>query len=717
MSFYNNYDAISSEFSDVAWLDETGLRHDDLIKQVELIETSYKSRSIIKAKIFELLADKSRIAIDKYNIFQDKLYCGAIIQSERLKWQKEALCEFMPEEAQAAEEAWEVIGSHFALGDYGHTSPNTQILMDIGFVGVLDRIEAFSKSPALSQKQKDFYESCRIVISSMISLANRFAVAIKPYNEKNATALEHIASTAPSNVYEAMQLLLMYFFLHEFVYGTRTRTLGRLDVLLYPFYKKDIENGIFTKDEVREMLRFFLYKFWCAKIPFDLPFCLAGIDQNGDEVTNELSYLIVDVYDELNIHSPKIHIRVSDKTPADFLLRVLSAIRKGNSSFVFINDKTAIESLVRVGVEEIDARNYVPIGCYEPAVWGVEMGCTGNSGVSLPKAIEFVINDGADLKTGKLCSLKPGKINSFDDFVFEVKRQLTHITSIAMDYVCKIEKLYDRINPDSIQSALYERSLETGVDVYEGGAKYNNSSVYFISIATLIDSLCAVKKLVFDDRLVTYDELKAVLKNDWRNNEDLLARAKGLSEKYGASNPFADELTKDISVFLAALVNNKKNSRGGVFKAGLFSIDQGFILGEKTMATPDGRRAGEPFSKNLCATVGMDIKGVTSLINSVTHIDMADFSDGSVLDVVLHPSSVQGDDGLVAFMSLVKTFFKKGGLAFQGNVFDSDDLKEAQINPEKYKNLQVRVCGWNAYFVDLSKAEQDAFIKQAESFN
>lgn len=187
-----------------------------------------------------------------------------------------------------------------------------------------------------------------------------------------------------------------------------------------------------------------------------------------------------------------------------------------------------------------------------------------------------------------------------------------------------------------------------------------------------------------------------------------------LNEKYGNGNVTADALTKEFAKFCASLVNNRPNGRGGVFKAAFFSIDHCFSTGEKTMATPDGRCAKEPLSKNLCATVGMDRCGVTGLIHSVTSFDHADFPTGSVLDILLHPSAVAGEDGLDAFYGILATYFQKGGFAMHGNVFDAEVLKKAQENPEAYKTLQVRVCGWNAYFVNLSKAEQDAFIRQAE---
>ena len=235
------------------------------------------------------------------------------------------------------------------------------------------------------------------------------------------------------------------------------------------------------------------------------------------------------------------------------------------------------------------------------------------------------------------------------------------------------------------------------------------------SIASLVDSLCAVKAIVFDKQLCTFDELGDILRNNWNCNDKLRTVALRVKEKYGNNTPVADALTIEFTEFGANLINNRPNGRGGVFKAALFSIDHCFHMGKHTMATPGGRFFGDPLSKNMCATVGMDKNGITALINSVTKIDLANFPTGSVLDIMLHPSAVTGEDGLEEYYGILKTYFSRGGFAIHGNVFDATILKDAQRNPQKYQNLQVRVCGWNAYFINLSGAEQDCFIRQAEA--
>lgn len=715
MDFNKVRSSLNKEFTETHWIESSGFSEDKLKNAVKELEEIYSSKALCKAKTFELIANKAPIAVDKEDIFQDKLMGCKIMVNQRSAWDNAMNDKYFPKKKAEMRHMWKDIGAYHGVSDFGHTSPNSSLLLKVGFAGLLERVNKASEREGLTEDQKDFYLSCRIVLEAMIHVARRLASAIKPYNEKNAIALENIANGAPKTTYEAMQLLVLYFFLHDYVAGTRVRTLGRLDMLLYPFYLGDIENGVSTKEEIREMLKFFLYKFWVANVPFDLPFCIGGSDVNGEEATNEMSYMIVTVYKELDIYSPKIHVRVSEKTPPSFVKLILSCIRDGSSSFVFVNEDVGIKSLRQVGIEEDDAKNFVPIGCYEPAVWGVEIGCTDNGGLNLAKAVEAVFTRGKDHKSGEQFGVDTGAIDSYESFLSAVKKQIEYMVERTTSHICDLERHYKEVNPDPILSCQYDVSVETGVDVYEGGAKYNNSSLYFYSIGTLVDSVCAVKKLVFDDGRFSFEEFGDILKKDWVGYEKERALALRTCEKYGNGDKEADSLSVMFSDYFASLVNNKPNARGGVFKAAMYTIDSCYPLGACTMATPDGRKAGDPLSKNLCASTGMDRRGITALINSVTKFDHSKFPTGSVLDFVLHPSAVKGEDGLDAFYSLILTYFRQGGFAIHGNIFDSSVLKEAQREPDKYRNLQVRVCGWNAYFVNLSEAEQNSFIKQAEN--
>lgn len=714
-----NFDEVRNEIRDqykqINWLEGSGLAADALMTQLEEMEKQYPSATLFRAYGFSYIAGAARLAIDPKDLFQEKLDGVGLIKKFRIRREKALKAEKLPLEAEEVTKAWSTYGTFHATSDYSHTSPNSQLLLQLGFPGLADRVARLSQRQGLSEKQQEFYAACQIMLCAMCTAAQRLSQAVAPYNEKSSLALSHIAQGAPENTYEALQLLILYFYMHDYIFGTRIRTLGRLDVLLTPFIEKDLQAGTFSRQEIRELLCFFLHKFWAANVAYDLPFCLCGMDAEGNEVTNQVTEMILDCYNRLNIYSPKIHIRVSPKTPATVIRQVLSYIRGGNSSFVFVNDEIAIRGLTKVGISETDARNYVPIGCYEPAVWGMEMGCTGCGGINLAKAVELVLLGGHDHATGDLCGVETPMPQSFPEFLEAVKTQIAYLTDRATGYVSKIEPYYGTVNPDPLLSCQYEHSLEQGVDVYDGGAKYNNSSMSFYSLASLVDSLCAVNTLVFEQKKLTLPQLTQILQEDWRNQEALQAYALRLPNKFGINDPVADQLARQLSDYCAGLVNNRPNGRGGVFKAALYTIDHCIKTGAHTMATPDGRNAGQPLSKNLCAVTGMDRKGVTGLIHSAGKLDASNFPNGSVLDIVLHPSAVAGEEGLDAFYSIVMTYIKKGGLAIHGNVFSPEDLKKAQADPERYKNLQVRVCGWNAYFVNLSRTEQDAFIRQAEN--
>jgi formate C-acetyltransferase len=325
--------------------------------------------------------------------------------------------------------------------------------------------------------------------------------------------------------------------------------------------------------------------------------------------------------------------------------------------------------------------------------------------------------DGTDPLTGIQFGT-PGEnsaYNSFEAFYGAVQNQLKWMVSTAMATTLEYEKQYMEINPSPLFSGTMTDCVEKGRDAYAGGARYNNSSIVFGCLGSAVDSLVTIRKFIFEQRDISLHELAEILRSDWTGSELLRMKIRNDRDKWGNNQPKADAMALDMMDFASSLVANQPNNRGGVFKTGLFTIDHHVNCGLKTGATPDGRKARTPLSKNLSAVTAMDRQGVTALIQSASQIDFTRFPDGTVLDVMLHPSAVQGKDGLSAMLGLVRTFFREGGFAMQYNVLYADTLKKAQEFPEEYANLQVRVCGWNAYFTSLGKPEQDEFIRQAEN--
>lgn len=711
-NFTTDRESILTEYSKVTFegVDDFSKKLEEYMAGMDA-SLPQEDAAVYTAEVLRFVAQHAPLASDPHNMFQDKIFHGDALIKIRGRRIRRMLASFPSDTALVRD--WDKYGINGAPSyDFGHSCVDMGALLSLGLPGIIDRAVQAKEAlgQAITKEQESFYQSCILTYQAVSIMAKRLS-ELDGVDEDNKICLRNISQAPPQTTYEALQLIYLYFTVFEFVLGGRLRTLGGLDRLLYPFYKRDRENGV-SVEEIENIFRYFLYKIWAAKVPFDLPFMLGGIYANGESAVNELSYLIVKTYSELNIYSPKIHIRVNDNTPKSFILAVLESIKKGNNSFVFANDRVVIDSLMKVGISESDAKEYVFIGCYEPSAVN-EVPCTGAGSTNLAKILELTLNNGCDMGDGRRFVEPTPTIKDFDGFLAVYKRNIQTIVRQKMDIIKNYESLYGETNPFPLMSATMSHCIEQGRDAYAGGARYNNSSITCFGVATVVDALCAIKKYVFDEKRISPEDLCSVLKNNWQGFEDLQTAILKSEEKYGVNNAYANALTADLCRFCAELVNNQPNGRGGVFKAGLFSIDNCYDYGKLTAATPDGRLSGEPLSKNLNAVTGMDVKGVTALMNSAAQIDHSAFPNGTVLDFVVHPSAVKGEQGLEILYSLVMTYFSLGGMAIHGNILDKDILKKAQASPKDYSTLQVRLCGWNVFFVDLSKEEQDDFIKQA----
>jgi formate C-acetyltransferase len=390
-------------------------------------------------------------------------------------------------------------------------------------------------------------------------------------------------------------------------------------------------------------------------------------------------------------------------------------IRGGHSSICLINDEAVFKGYERIGIPREDSQHYVISGCYEPIIMGMEEAEICAMRFNVVKCVEFALNGGKDIMTGTQVGYdSPLDIRSFDEFFEIFLKQLGYCTDFALDFIEKQGRYSTLMNPSPIYSSSFPECIEKGLDVHEYPLKYNNLSLKHHGLATTVDSLVAIKKYVYERKEISLEDMRIALLKDWCGFEDLQATIIRDKEKYGNNMDAPDKIMTDILGHLADRYCGKPLERGGKVRLGLDSVYHCIKHGEKTSATPNGRNAKKPISKNLCATDGMDRGGITAYMQSVLKIDSASFLDGVPFDFILHPSAVEGNKGLDDFVSLIKIFLVCGGFAIQGNVICGDTLREAQLNPEKYSTLQVRVCGWNEYFVKLSKVKQDMFIKQCE---
>ncbi len=442
-------------------------------------------------------------------------------------------------------------------------------------------------------------------------------------------------------------------------------------------------------------------------------FVFAGQDAVGSEVTNDLTYLALEAYEELNTPDPKLSIRFFPGTPDRLYRRVADLIRRGHNSFVLMNDVPAVEALVKRGKTLEDARTYLPIGCYEPAVDGKEVGCTMNLVINLAKGLELALHDGIDPLSGEQIGPHTGDPRQFATFaqLFDAyAAQMDFLLARSVEYVGAHERQWPQINPSPLIAGTIDDCLARGRDVGQGGAHYNAVGCVGLALANTCDSLLALKQTVFEEKRFTMEEILEALKRDFEGYEPMRQYLLNRVPKWGNNHPEADSMARRIADHYCHQVHTFSNARGGPVQAALFTLDYQWRMGQATGALPDGRRAPLSLAPGVGAMSGRDKQGVTALINSVSKLDFTQTPNGSVLDVTLHPTAVRGDEGLQAMVALIKTFFAQGGYALQFNIFDAEMLRDAQRHPERYASLQIRVTGWSVYFTALSRYEQDQFI-------
>lgn len=600
---------------------------------------------------------------------------------------------------------------YFGTYDFGHTSACWEDVISLGIFGLRQRIESYREKAGNDPAKLRFFREIARVYDAALRFTKRAAdAARKAGRDEMADGLSHLACGAPTSLYEALQTVILYYVLQQYFDGTRLRTLGRLDTLLYPFYEKA------DKDGVPVMLLDFMHEIDRFHADANMPFALGGTNADGNDLVNKLSYLLLDAYRKAGTHCTKLHLLISKNTPRNIVENGLAAVREGNNSIVFMDDATVITSLENLGEDHADAVNYHVVGCYECGGAG-EVTCSCSTRVNLPKALEMALTGGRDLLTGKQIGLaNDGVFETFDDFFREYLRQVENACGNAMICTDLCEENYGKMHAAPILSATYVSALEHGGDLYcDYSAKYNNSSVNALGLATATDSLAAIRKLVYEDRTLTLAELTGILRNNWEGQEILRLTVKNKFPKYGTGDKAVDAIAVKTVDHLAAFVNGHPNKKGGVYRLGLFSIDWRWKFGEMTGASADGRLAGETISQNTGASFGADRNGPTAHLLSVASLDGTRTPNGAIVDLDLHASAVRGENGLRAMTATLMTFFALGGFCVHYNVLDTETLKKAKSDPDAYPNLQVRLCGWNVLFSSLSEKEKDEFIARSEA--
>jgi pyruvate formate-lyase/glycerol dehydratase family glycyl radical enzyme len=599
----------------------------------------------------------------------------------------------------------------------------------------------FMNDPEAYDKQEEL-KAMALSIDAIISFARRHAEKARELAkaEKDADRkkeLDHIAevcdrvpANAPRDFWEALQA---YWFVHLGVI-TEFNTWdsfnpGRLDQHLRPFYQKGLADGTLTKESARELLQAFWVKFNNQPAPPKVGVTaeesgtytdfalinLGGLKEDGTDGVNELSYLILDVIEEMRILQPSSMVQVSAKGPDSFLLRALKIVRTGFGQPSVFNTDAIVQELVRQGKSVVDARNGGASGCVEAGAFGKEAYIlTGY--FNLPKVFEITLGNGVDPRTGKKIGLETGDPTTFKTFdeLFEAfRKQIRHFVDVKVRGSNVIEKLYATYLPAPFLSVLVDDCVRNGKDYHAGGARYNTNYIQGVGVGTITDILSAIRYNVYDNTHFTMKDLLAALRENFAGYEALRQRVLNRTPKFGNDDDYADDLMKWVFEAYFEAVDGRPTPRGGTYRINLLPTTVHIYFGKMTGATADGRLAGEAVSEGVSPVQGADRKGPTGVIKSLGKMDHVR-TGGTLLNQKFTPQLLADDTGLAGVKDLVRSYFRLMGHHIQFNVVTAELLREAQAHPEKHRDLIVRVAGYSDYFVDCSTELQNEIIHRTE---
>ncbi|MGD9347154.1 MAG: glycyl radical protein [Candidatus Aminicenantes bacterium] len=702
----------------------------------EITAHSLKDLKILNSR------EKTAFSVDSAT---KKLYREEIIPYWKGRSIRDRLFEAMSERWKDAYEAG-VFTEFMEQRAPGHTVLDDKIYKK-GFLEFKEDIdERISQLDFLSDrdayKKREELKAMAICVDALIAYAKRYAEEAKRLAEKEtdpkrkaelkkiARINKHVPARAPRNFWEALQY---YWYVHLGVIIELNTwdsfNPGRLDQHLYPFYVRGLKARSLTEETVKELLEAFWIKFNNQPAPPKVgvtaeesatytDFALintGGVKIDGSDAVNDLSYLILDVIEEMRILQPSSMVQISKKTPDSFLKRALDIVKTGFGQPSIFNTDAIVQELVRQGKTLEDARNGGASGCVETGAFGKEnYNLTGY--FNLTKVFEITLNNGVDPKTGKKIGLStgdPAKFSDFEELFDAFRKQIAHFVDIKVAGNNIIERLYAEHLPAPFLSLLIDDCIANGKDYHDGGARYNTTYIQGVGVGSLTDILTSIKYNVFDKKHIPMKALLSALRRNYRGNEPLRQRFLNKTPKYGNDDDYADEIMRMIFEAYYDAVDGRPNTKGGVYRINLLPTTVHVYFGKVVGATPDGRGSGEPLSEGISPVQGSDRKGPTAVLKSAAKMDHLR-TGGTLLNQKFTPHLLADESGIEKLARLIRAYFRMDGHHIQLNVVSADTLREAQKNPAKYRDLIVRVAGYSDYFVDLSAELQDEIIRRTE---
>lgn len=628
----------------------------------------------------------------------------------------------------------------------GEITPDYQdVLFVKGFGGIIkearEKIEALNEAVPEEMDQITFYRSVILTSEGIIRYANRYAdeaerMAEKEEDEKRRQELLRIAGNCrrvpeypPRSFYEAMQFI--WFTQIGGILSENPLALnpGRFDQYMYPYYKQDIDAGVIKKKDAQELIDALWLKYseWVWTISANTADYFAGYNQfqnltvggktrEGLNAVNELSYMALKATEEVKTHQPGLSVRIQADCPEEFMAAVTNLVSKGTGFPAIHNDSVGYQMLINAGYEPEDARDWNNCGCVVPhyrktGEW------TAAVNVNFGSALEYALNEGKSRMTGEQMGLpeKPSReFVSYEEVEKAFYRQFANLCKHSVIATIEAQKLHQEMVPRPFLSSCIESCLETGKDLSQGGAKYNVGPVITgIGLAVASNSLAVIKKLVFEDRETTMEELDRALSADWEGYEELRKKAREVP-KYGNDDDYVDEIAIKMANWYYQEIHQYKDVFGSPFNTAFMGISNYIPMGRVLAATPCGRKNGEPSSEGVSPYVGSDKSTPLAAMRSAAKVNQEIHSGGTLLNLRLNHELVATRRGQANLGAMIQAFFALGAFHVQFNTLSSEVLRRAQEKPEDYKDLLVRVAGYSTQFVNLSKSMQDAIIARTE---
>ena len=702
-----------------------------------------------------------------------------------------ALSYMAPEAAAAIEHNIFTPGNYFYNG-VGHVTVQYEKVLEIGLEGIIK--EAAQELAGCNVGDGDyarkhcFLEAVIMSCAAVIGYAGRYAAlarqeavsctdrARKEELLQIASNCERVPAKGARSFHEACQSFWFIQQLLQMESSGHSISPGRFDQYMYPFYQKDMEAGKITRDEAQELVDCIWVKLNDLNKARDAAsaegfagyslfqnLIVGGQNENGEDVTNDLSFLCIWASAHVFLPQPSLSVRVWNGTPHELMVEAARLTRTGIGLPAYYNDEVIIPSLMNRGLTLEDARTYNIIGCVEPQKAGKTEGWHDAAFFNMCRPLELVFSNGKD--KGEQIGPATGTVEqmgTFEEFYEAYKKQMEYCISLLVNADNAIDTAHADRCPLPFLSCMVDDCMKRGKTVQEGGAVYNFTGPQGFGIANVADSLYAIRKLVFEEKKVTLAEYKKALALNYGKGFDAitvqemtkeiikeLVKAgqqpsqaqiagivKGIMDteipdkdrelcerllamieeipKYGNDIEEVDMFAREVAYTYTKPLQNYRNPRGGIFQAGLYPVSANVPLGAQTGATPDGRLAHTPVADGVSPTAGRDINGPTATANSVSKLDHGIASNGTLLNQKFHPSALSGDEGLNNFVALIRSYFDQKGSHMQFNVVDRNTLLDAQKYPEKYQHLVVRVAGYSALFTTLSRSLQDDIIRRTQ---